>query len=325
MQLSLDYPDSVVSDIYNNFFNNDEIRRMIREIQRANLQAVASQVAPLARQVEELQKSLIGDDLMQSITKLQKALVPQISDLAGIVSSINAERTREIAASVAKFAKAARELRERAFPPNWSEFDGDEIASIVALMEETGWSLVWVPRADVVRKLLDAVKDVREEVLLSSKSEILDDLDAALGEVEHSQLVELRDHVVQAIGSFRAGFEAPAQSLASAVFTTVMHVHLGLKKFPAARNEFEKHGDPMDVELMVFKLAAIYKAASRAIDAYWGEDAEPIPTNFNRHASTHRVSQLQYTTVNALAALLLVTSFLRELEPLFHLQFPERT
>jgi hypothetical protein len=73
----------------------------------------------------------------------------------------------------------------------------------------------------------------------------------------------------------------------------------------------------------LFKIAAIYKTAARAIATYWGDEEEPIPTSFNRHASTHRVSDVQHTRVNALAALLLATSLLRELDPLFHDQFPE--
>jgi hypothetical protein len=301
----------------------DQVRRLIREIQRANLQALASEVALRARQIRELQESAVGVELKRTLAAFQQATVPRMPDIARVVDTINSERAREIAAVLTEIGKSARELQKRALPPNWLEFNSDEIEAIIALMEETGWSLVWVPRADIVRKLLDAADEEPQDVLLASKDEILDDLNAALLEVKHSQLVELRDHIVQAIGSFRAGFDAPAQALASAVFTTLMHVHLGLRKFGEAREEFAKH-DPIESDIMLLKLAAIYRTAARAIDTYWGEDDESIPTDFNRHASTHRVSEVQYTTVNALAALLLVTSLLRELEPLFHLQFPER-
>jgi hypothetical protein len=308
----------------NEFPPNDYIRRLIRDIQRVNLQFAASQIAPIARQLQEFQKSVVGAEVMRSVAALHESLVPRIPDLAQMFNTINAEWTREILASAAELARAARELRERAFPPNWSAFSGEEIDAILKLMDETGWSLVWVPRAEVIRQLLDAEDGDRPAVLVNSDEEIVADLDAALEAVRHTQLVELRDALSQAVGAYRAGFPGPAQSHAAAVFTTTMHVHLELKNFRAAREEFEMR-DPMDVELMLFKLAAIYKTAARAIATYWGDDQEPIPTSFNRHASAHRVSEVQYTKVNALAALLLATSLLRELEPLLQLQVPENS
>lgn len=89
--------------------------------------------------------------------------------------------------------------------------------------------------AEIIPTLLDADEDDREAVLVNSSTEIVEDLEAAVSEVEHTQLADLRDAVVQAIGAFHAGFPGPAQSYAAAVFTTTMHVHLGLKKFPAAQ------------------------------------------------------------------------------------------
>lgn len=38
-----------------------------------------------------------------------------------------------------------------------------------------------------------------------------------------------------------------------------------------------------------------------------------MPPDFNRHASAHRVSGVQYTPVNALASVMLVTALIREL------------
>jgi hypothetical protein len=231
------------------FRSDDYIRRLIRDMQRMNLHVVASQLAPIARQIQELQKSVVfSEELMRSVRELQKSLVPKIPDLARTIDTINTQWTREILAGSADLARATKGLRERAFPPNWSEFSDDEIKAILALMEETGWSLVWVPRAEIIRALLDADAGDREQVLVNSADDIVTDLDAALVEVSHTQLIELRDALAQAIGAFRAGFAGPAQSHAAAVFTTTMHVPLGLKKFKDARDEFERR-EPMEVGL----------------------------------------------------------------------------
>jgi hypothetical protein len=46
--------------------------------------------------------------------------------------------------------------------------------------------------------------------------------------------------------------------------------------------------------------------------SWWDEDEE-VPSRYNRHATTHRVSPVQYTELNALAALMLMTSLLAEI------------
>jgi hypothetical protein len=318
--------------------NEDELRRIIRDLQRSYI----PRIAPLVRQAQELQRTWITDEVRRSLAAIQEfqrssvaaevrrsiealqgSLAPRVSEIARLINQANLERTRELLAVASEIGKANRELRERAFPPNWTDFSMDEIKACVEFMDETGYSLVWVPRGEIVRELLATPVDRREQVLVESAAAIMEDLDGALAEIRHTELIELRDHVADSVAAFRDGHPRAAQALATSVLTTAMHVHLGLKRFKDARDEFSKR-DPMEVEVTLFKIAAIYKTANRAVETYMGKDDEPIPTIFNRHASTHRVSRIQYTKANAIAALLLVTSLLRELEPLFHFQFPER-
>jgi hypothetical protein len=70
----------------------------------------------------------------------------------------------------------------------------------------------------------------------------------------------------------------------------------------------------MHVSIGRFRLVAILRSAGRAIAEYRGKPGEAVPTVFNRHASTHRVVAAQYTQLNALTSLMLVTSLLRELD-----------
>jgi hypothetical protein len=46
---------------------------------------------------------------------------------------------------------------------------------------------------------------------------------------------------------------------------------------------------------------------------YSSVEDEPVPTKYNRHATTHSVSAEQYTELNALAAVMLMTSLLAEI------------
>jgi hypothetical protein len=63
-----------------------------------------------------------------------------------------------------------------------------------------------------------------------------------------------------------------------------------------------------------FRLVAILQTAGCAIEHYRGDQGDPIPTRFNRHASTHRVGGIQYTRSNSLTSLMLVVSLIRELD-----------
>jgi hypothetical protein len=48
------------------------------------------------------------------------------------------------------------EALKAGMPPNWQDFDSGEVDRILTVMDETGWCLVWSPRADVIRGLIEA-------------------------------------------------------------------------------------------------------------------------------------------------------------------------
>jgi len=48
-----------------------------------------------------------------------------------------------------------------------------------------------------------------------------------------------------------------------------------------------------------------------AFTEFWSGD--PVPTRYNRHATAHATGAIQVTKLNAIAAILLATSLLREL------------
>lgn len=50
----------------------------------------------------------------------------------------------------------------------------------------------------------------------------------------------------------------------------------------------------------------------KACDSLW--DHDPVPTAFNRHATVHAAGPTQYTVANALTALMLAVSLVREIQ-----------
>jgi hypothetical protein len=168
----------------------------------------------------------------------------------------------------------------------------------------------------VIEALLAAKSDARTDVLHEHEGEILADLETCLAEVDQSEVEELKAASVEAIRAYRNETVIPAQTAATAVLTTAIHVHFGIPTFPKAREKFgEKKA--MEASIQQFRLRAILRVAHHAIAEFHGMPGESMPVKFNRHASVHRVSRTQFNRTNALVALMLVVPLIRELDRWF--------
>jgi hypothetical protein len=49
------------------------------------------------------------------------------------------------------------------------------------------------------------------------------------------------------------------------------------------------------------------------LETWWPTSGKPVPVSYTRHASLHTTSAVQYTSGNAVRALLLAVGLLREL------------
>jgi hypothetical protein len=206
--------------------------------------------------------------------------------------------------------EAAQASWEASVPANWRDLSFDEIEEVLDLMEKSGWALVWTPRAEIIRMLLETGAEARGEALLAAEGDVLVDLLAATDGLARPELVSLAEANRESIGSYRDGRFLAAQALSTITFTTLFHRHIDAK-FADARTKLEPL-DPRDATISNIRLYCVLRAVLLAIEAYYGRDDEAIPTRFNRHASTHRLSAEQYTRLNALAAIMLMcaTSYL---------------
>jgi hypothetical protein len=69
-------------------------------------------------------------------------------------------------------------------------------------------------------------------------------------------------------------------------FTDVVHCHLGFRglgAFKKAREHFEVI-DPLEAAIAEIRYWAILGAAKHALIRFMGEEGEPVPTNYSRHA-----------------------------------------
>jgi hypothetical protein len=198
------------------------------------------------------------------------------------------------------------------FSPNWRDLDAGELEEATALAMERGLCTVWSPRVEFIRELISAADDEELEArLLGREHEILEDVEATLGEATHPRLVELQDCAKEAVATYRNQGPRPAQAYATVLLTNIVNVTFGLK-FKNALDRWQAQ-EPMEVPLGEFRFRLIFWSFGRAL-----KHTNLAGPGFNRHAAVgHTTLSDQYTRANALAAILLLGAVVRELHWFF--------
>jgi hypothetical protein len=199
-------------------------------------------------------------------------------------------------------------------PLNWLELGVGSHRRVRKVMLETGICLIWVPRPEIVKKLIAPMsKAERDEVLLADEETILADVSECVFAVGHPRLDDLRQSGEEAIAAYRDGHRRAAQALSAALLGAVLTDHFGYQKFDEARRAFESD-HPEQVDPRANRIASIQWSIREAIRSSYDW---PPPEGFNRHLSAHAVDSDQYTDANALSALMLVAGALRELQEIY--------
>jgi hypothetical protein len=210
-------------------------------------------------------------------------------------------------ATLAGFAAQIASEWQLLDPPNWPE--GAAWTDMCDLITDTGWSLIHVPRPQVITALLKAAPADRDDVLLSYAAEVVVDCRSALGAVDMSAVSHLVDALEQALDAFEAGLAIPAQAAAASVLTDVINRVLGLT-FPAAVKQLNE--DPDEVPMAYARFWLVASTIPRALTRFHCQTGDEVPDHFNRHAVAHTVDRRQYTKLNALVGLMLATGLVRE-------------
>lgn len=227
----------------------------------------------------------------------------EILDASGGINSI-VDNLRRIGVQL----RSAVDVLARCIPTNWSAIDmadGLDLAS-------RGWPIVWVPRDDIVAMLVGAPDDnARDAVLRDSSDLILDDVEACIDGMRSSHASSvLIDALSQAVKAARESLWIACQVTTTTALDTIVGAETEIK-----RTKSHKEAEPVGDEILAseLRIALILQALPMAFESFFVDDGDSIPTTYNRHASIHRLSNLQLTQRNALFSLLLTTSLLREL------------
>jgi hypothetical protein len=210
----------------------------------------------------------------------------------------------------ASLGKPIEQLVELIYPPNLRN-TGIPVREIRRIIVDEGIPLMWVPRSSTARALVDAPDAATCRRIIGRRWKgIVNDCEAVVTSVDHRALQDARSFALDCVSALRDGHSNPAQALAANLLDSLLRAHLDEKRFDKITNN-KKGGPRIDISDFDIRFAFTFVPVWYAHAQYWPRKGDPIPQVFVRHASVHGVSRVQYSRVNAVHALMLVTSVLK--------------
>lgn len=198
--------------------------------------------------------------------------------------------------------------------PNWgADVDFDEAGKIAL---DDGIPLAYIPPAEIVTKLLTAPSPAdRRQVLVDETAAITDACRAIVTApkitVAFPEYTPLAQAAVQALTD---GHHQGAQALSVNVTESFVREWIAEKYHTVKKHVLEADpakADPNEpwipsrlrLEMMILPLLKFY-------DDWHPKSGKPAPTDLSRHVTAHQATAEHYTPMNALIAVMLMTSLL---------------
>ncbi len=200
----------------------------------------------------------------------------------------------------------------RLYPENLRDVRPD-LDDLEELLVEEGIPLMWVPGPQTVRALLDAPDAAARRRIIGRRWKgIVNDCEAVLEEVTHPDVQNARGFALDVARALRAGHTSAAQALAANLLDSLLQRHFDqAARVRLTKNDFKTTGVKFKFEDYKFKVACTFAPVWYAHAKYFPKNGDPIPRTFGRHPSAHGVSRTQYSRINAVYALMLVTSVIK--------------
>lgn len=200
-----------------------------------------------------------------------------------------------------------RALPRQHLPPNLRDIPGIDIGRVLDLLRTEGIPLYLVPRESIAAALLHAWDHATVRDVLSRRFDaILSDCEAVLDESRCAETSEIIDFAAEGIAALRAGHVAAAQALFAATLDSLVWSLPEPERLAVSKHK--PGSDPEQIEARELRFALAFTPIWTAHEAFFPNLGDPIPRDFSRHASLHRVSRRQYSKRNALQALMLLSS-----------------
>jgi hypothetical protein len=217
-------------------------------------------------------------------------------------------------------------------PRNWWGIGIDPVR-LFEISRDTGIPLAWVPRKEIIRELASARDRLgMAEVLRQRSMDVVEDCATAIDECVNEWLHDRAPLAQRAIHAFRDGHHEASMALAvclseplaawgSTPRTTLFdsrHQHAEWQKRRKKMGkyrwaELELGADPPDRH--TFFRARVVMAPIPRFFAKWFTDGEvPPPEALSRHVVAHQPTVEHFSVENALVAVMLMASLLRQMQ-----------
>ncbi|WP_330285386.1 hypothetical protein [Streptomyces sp. NBC_00576] len=259
---------------------------------------------------------IVVDSSLIRMTAFTENLGRQMADLTGFNDMVR-KALEPLAATYrppqwhSVFASLG-DVIDRLYPENLREVRPD-LDDLEELLVEEGIPLMWVPRPQTVRALLDAPDAAARRRIIGRRwTGIVNDCEAVLEEVTHPDVQDARDFALDVVHALRAGHTSAAQALAANLLDSLLQRHFDKDfRIELTKNDFKTTGVKFKFEDHKFKVACTFAPVWYAHAKYHAKNGDPIPRTFGRHPSAHGVSRTQYSRINTVYALMLVTSVIK--------------
>jgi hypothetical protein len=276
-----------------------DLWRENQELIAARLADIADPASPAARQYQELGR--LAKQVLSASAAAQR-IDDYVLDVARHITALTQN-------------PALEQLRDWE-PRNWGSLPAGETARAITLMNE-GIPLVWVPRSAVVTELAAAADtEARAKVLATARDDIAEDCRIALISVTAPDLQPLAALADLTVSMLTTDFWPGAQALAANILDTWLY-RAASRGVPFSApgggkgfySQIKKQIGPVDDETLLteFRSACVLAPLLAALQPFW-PSSDPTPSQFTRHATSHRAGPEQYTEHNATIAVMLTVS-----------------
>jgi hypothetical protein len=268
-----------------------------------------AQQPPVFPRIEFPAITALQGQLTRTLFAQQPPVFPRIGFPA--ITALQGQLTRVL--SGIDFDAIKRAL-QRGCPPNWEGVDAEHRLSLLVDITEAGLPTAWVPRASVLQELIATDQADRPDVFARRRQEVIEDCRTVLRDVTSAELAEHVEALGEALDAAEAGKLRASQALAASIFDTILRHTIKPERiwryYDRVKAEITARHENASIAELRWGLA--YVPAVAALDVFDQSKGHPIPTRFNRHACAHAVGRVQYTPANAVIAIAIATSMVRE-------------
>lgn len=227
-----------------------------------------------------------------------------------------ADQQRQVFDGIAKALRSydlsgIQKLNRNLLPPNLREL-ADEInfSDVREFLREEAIPLYLVPRARTALRFLRAAdRSARRQILNDCFESLVEDCVEVLEQVDHPDVETEVKFTLDGIAALRGGHTSSAQALFTLTFDTL------ISRIVSDKNDRKditnrKADVPEIIDAMECRDVSVWLPVWNAHGQFWPNRGIPVPWEFSRHATVHKVSHKQYSKRNTVQVLMLVTSLI---------------